>query len=143
MGVLTDLVVGTAEEIAALPSGESPVGRLGGIDIKGIDVVKLGVLHSLATGQEFDPGLDSFPMVVGEESPDGPWVLAFPSELAKALVALDAEATRSLGTRWAAAEEFQLDEWPEKDVQAVLSRIREVAARAIAQAKPIHVWTSL
>ena len=143
MGVLSDLILGSVDDIAAVPTGESPLERLGGIDIKGVDVVKLGVLHSLVTGQDFDPGLEAFPIVLGEESAEGPWVFVFPGELAAGLVALDSAEVKALGARWTATEEFQLDEWPEEEVQVVLSRIRECASQAIAQKRPIHLWTSL
>jgi hypothetical protein len=80
MGVLTDLILATEIELAALPEDETPINMFPGIDIKGVGIIELATLHALLTGIDFDAAINAFPMVRGEESDEGPWINRLPDE---------------------------------------------------------------
>ena len=50
MGVLSDLVVAPVGDAERIGHADAPAAEFGGIDIKGIDSVKFGTLHSILTG---------------------------------------------------------------------------------------------
>jgi len=54
MGVLSDLVVAAAGDAELIGRAEAPAAEFAGIEIKGIDSVKFGMLHSILTGRSFE-----------------------------------------------------------------------------------------
>ena len=143
MGVLTDFILGTQQELASVPADQAPISVLPGIDMKGVDPVKLEVLLGHLTGREFDPDLKAFPTVSGQASPDGPWVYGCSEDLVRKLAALDDVALATLASWWANTEEFRLDRWETHSVKSVLHEMRAFAQRSLAVGKPIHIWVSL
>ena len=143
MEVLTDLILGTKEELAAVDPEDVPINVLPGLDIKGTGLIELSTLYAIATGTAFDPALDSFPPVSGEESEDGPWVFRFPDELVEALSSATPADIKRIAMEWSQTEELQQSGWPEAEVAQRLSEMSAFALKARAAAKPVHVWTSL
>jgi hypothetical protein len=143
MGILSDLVLATEAELLAVPRDQAPVRVLPGIDIKGVDSIKLCTLHGLMTGAEFDPDLKDFPEVGASGSEDGPWLFRCPDDLFKRLSALDDAAARQLAEAWAQTEDFLGDGWPAEAVVECFHRIRAFANEAVASRKPVHLWVSL
>ena len=143
MGVLSDLIIGTEADLAGVPAGDAPINVLPGLDVKGIDITKLATLHDLVTGREFDPALEAFPLVSGQESEDGPWVFRCPDDLVASLAALDEPSLTTLAARWATTDEFRMDHWEAAAVTDCLRSISALAKSAMQEGKPIHLWTSL
>src|SRR5262245_54177269 len=141
MGVLSDLILATEAELASVPPDAVPINVLPGLDVKGIDLVKIGTLHALLAGRDFDPSLQGFPMVSGEESEDGPWVFRCPDDLITRLAAVSDTDVPRVATRWAATEEFRLDGWDPGEVAVAFRKMRDFARRAKDEGKPIHLWT--
>ena len=141
VGVLTDLIIGTASDIASVPDQDVPGEVLPTLDIKGFGLVDLGVLLAVVKGVEFDPGLEQFPIVAGEEAEDGPWVHGFPSDLADHLAGLSSDDISSLTTSLLQDEQFE--GWTAADLSERLAAIQGFVLEAKKQQKPLHVWTSL
>jgi hypothetical protein len=93
MGVLSDLVVAPAGDAERIGRSQIPSKEFGGIDIKGIDSVKFGTLHSILTGRSFEELLPEYEPVV-TVSDDGPWVFQIPSDLVTRLAGLAGEDKR-------------------------------------------------
>ncbi len=96
MGVLTDLLVATQDELEHVPEDEVPSNVLPGADIKGIGILELEALRALLLGAAVDPGLDAFP-AVGTESEDGPWLNRLPDAFVEGLAKLDDDAVKGCG----------------------------------------------
>lgn len=142
MGVLSDLVVAPAEDAERVAHASVPSREFGGIDIKGVDTVKFGTLHSLVTGRTFDEVLPLYDPVA-EVSEDGPWVFRIPEELVLRLAALSDEERRTVAVKWAATEEFALSGWEEAAVSDGLVAICELARRATDAGHALFLWMCL
>ncbi len=142
MGVLSDLVVAPVDDAEKVAHADVPSRAFGGIDIKGIDTVKFGTLHSLVTGRTFDEVLALYDPVV-EVSDDGPWVFRIPEELVERLAALSEEEGRTVAAKWAATEEFALSGWDEAAVSDGLVAICELARRAVDSGQALFLWMCL
>ena len=95
MGVLSDLVLASESDVERIGESRVPSQDFPGIDVKGIDTIKLGTLHSFLTGKDFDSLLPEYDPVLSV-SEEGPWVFRVPGELAAALANLpDAEFQRN------------------------------------------------
>jgi len=140
---LTDLIVATEAELGAIPQDEIPINLFPGVDVKGIGLIELATLHSLVGNAEFDPVLDAFPTIAGQESEDGPWLNRLPDDFVLALAGLANDAVAKLAAEWSQTEEFQGRGWDPEDVEVRLGEIVELARRALQEAKPIHLWTCL
>ena len=116
--------------------------QFGGIDIKGIDVVKFATLHALLTGAAAAELLPAYePVASGSE--DGPWVFQLPAALVQRLAALEEPQLSSVAVAWAATEEFVLDRWAAQDVRRVLEDISALARGAQAPEQVLFLWMAM
>ncbi|HET7458127.1 MAG TPA: hypothetical protein VFJ74_10795 [Gemmatimonadaceae bacterium] len=142
MGVLSDLVAAPSTAAEAIGRTRGPARQFGGIDIKGIDTIKLGMLHAMLTGETFESLFPAYDPVVSV-SDDGPWVFELPSALVQRLGALDEPALSATAASWARTEEFEADGWSPKDVHAVLRDICAVARQARSAEHSLFLWMSV
>lgn len=142
MGVLSDLVMAPSSEAERVAQAQVPPQEFEGIDIKGIDPVKLGTLHSILTGQSFDELLELYDPVV-TVSDEGPWVTLVPAELVTRLAALDEAGRTEVAQQWANTEEFLLEGWDESDVASVLDSISSLAEKAVTSEQALFLWMCL
>lgn len=139
MGILTDILIADHGEAEQLAAALNPTETWEGIDAKGLDSVKLGVLYSLLSGCEVEETYAMFAMLEGEE--EGPWVQAMPADFPRLLTSMtDQDA---IAREWAQAEEFALDGWAPEAVADVLSQLERLAARAQELDRPLVLWMSL
>jgi hypothetical protein len=143
VGVLTDLILATEEELAALDPGELPISVLPGLDIKGTGLIELATLLSILSGESLDSDSEEFPAVGGEDDEEGPWVFRCPSELIAGLAAADDEELARVAAEWAETEEIQLSGWEAGEIHQRLREMREFARMARTAEKPVLIWTSL
>ena len=87
MGVLSDLVIAPAGAAAAICRSTTPARDFGGVDIKGIDTIKLSLLHAQLTGEDVDSLLPAYDPIVSA-SDDGPWVFMLPVAFVQRLATL-------------------------------------------------------
>jgi len=142
MGVLNDLVVAASGDAERIARAESPAADFGGIDIKGIDSVKFGMLHSILTGRSFEDLLPEYEPVVSV-SDDGPWVFRLPSDFVARLATLAGDDKQAVVSKWAATEEFVLDRWTASDVAEAFDDIALLARKADDAGHSLFLWESL
>jgi hypothetical protein len=140
MGVLSDLVVAPATDAERVARAEVPSRAFDGIDIKGIDSVKLGTLHSLLTGRTFEELLPLYEPAV-TVSDDGPWVFQIPRDLVALLSALDGPRKNEVARQWAV--QFALDRWTEGEVATALGSISTLAKKGNEPGQALFLWMSL
>ena len=100
MGVLTDLILATEEELINVPADEIPINVFPGLYIKGTGLIELATLHAILAGVEFDPSFMDFPSVSGGESEDGPWVFRVPDSLIRSLAACSTADQSRVAVNW-------------------------------------------
>lgn len=142
MGVLSDLVAAPPTAGQAIARSRAPAQQFGGIDVKGIDIVKFATLEALLTDaavadvlREYEP--------VASGSDDGPWVFQLPTALVERLPALTEPQLSNIAVAWASTDEFVLDRWDPRDVRAVLRDISTLARSARAQGHVLFLWMSM
>lgn len=143
MGVLTDFVIAHAEDAQRVGDSDCPSEDFGGLDAKGIDVVKLGTLHAILNGTEYDPTFDC-PLLYSP-SEDGPWVFQVPEDLVHQLAnASDTDLPR-VAEVWASTEEFcpPYGNWSSEEVRQVLEELAALCRKAVAEGKELLMWASL
>jgi hypothetical protein len=142
MGVLRDLVVAADVDAERVARARGPAEEFDGIDIKGIDSVKFGILHSILTGRAFKEILPACDPVV-TVSEEGPWVFRIPCDLVARLAAITGDEKRAAVTKWAATEEFALDGRPPSEVAHAFDEIAALARRAVDGGQSLFLWMSL
>jgi hypothetical protein len=142
MGVLTDLVMADEQEANRIAESHYPLGEYPGIDIKGIDSVKLNVLHGILTSKTFEELLPQYDPIA-EASEEGPWVFLLPHELVELLSLLDDVEVKEVAMKWGGTEEFQLAGWDQPAVIEVLKAIADLARRSVSEKKHLFAWMSL
>ena len=142
MGVLSDLVAAPSSDAERVGRARAPAADFGGIDIKGIDTVKFGMLHSILTGRTFKQLLPEYNPVF-TVSDDGPWVFRIPPDLVTRLASLTDEDTQLVVSKWAATKEFTLDRWSPSDVARAFDRIASLARQAEDAGHALFLWISL
>lgn len=140
--MLCDLVPGTPNEAERIAASSNASKEFGGIDIKGIESVKLAKLHALMTKKSYKAVNASYGLVA-EGGEEGPWVIRLPDELTAGLAALDAAKEKKLAAEWAKTEEFALDKWKPAAVASVLSAMCELARKTKKDKKSLFLWMTL
>jgi hypothetical protein len=141
--VLTGIVVAEEREAAAVAREAMPRSSWAGIDLRGIEVVKLASLWSLLASREFHlETIEEF-LPLHEESDDGPWVYRFPADLAQLLAELDEDAVEPIAGAWAATDELALDGWDPSSTGALLRDLRAIVRAARERRKPLLLWMTL
>jgi hypothetical protein len=144
MGVLADFVVADRDDARRVCDSDCPNREFAGLDAKGIDTVKLGALHAILTGGQFDPSfmVDACVCSGGE---GGPWVFEVPADLVQRLADFNARQLHAVGAQWAATEEFsaKYENWPAEAVEQVLGDLAALCKRAVEEGKAILMWICL
>ena len=67
-------------------------------------------------------------------------MLRLPDEVAEKLAQLEEEALEQVGEELAATEEFEYNDWPVEEVQALVAGLADLARLAEAQGQVLLVW---
>ena len=131
MGVLSDLVPGIPGDEQRILGILVPHNELGGIDIQGVQVLEVQMLHEVVLGSK----LDLEPTMNNAE---GPWVFAIPNAMTAALATLEGAALREAAKRW--AKRLEVDSGALDDV---LGRICKLARSTISAHQELFLWVCL
>jgi len=140
MDVSTNIVIGNLSDIEEIGEASWPIENWRGIEIRGIDTVKMATLHTILTGQTFDEAYGEY-LLAYEASEQGPWVAKIPNDPMERLAELKDEVLEQIGEELAATEEFERDGWPVEEVQLFLTELASLAGIAIVQRKAMFIWT--
>lgn len=138
MGLLVNIIVADDEEIEDIAAAEHPVEEWSGIEARDIDTAKLATLHCLLLDDVYEDALGTYEPVYASD--EDVLILRIPDELAEKLALLEEEALEQVGEELAATEEFEMNDWPVEEVQALLIEIGELAKLAESQGQAMFVW---
>lgn len=132
MGILVNIVAAEEDEVAAVGESPEPLEEWSGIARRGLDTAKIVMLHCLLTGDELDLALSLYePIYVAEES--ATVVLRLAGDAQEKLAEYDEEALQQVGEELAATEEFEMEQWDEEDVLALVMDLADLARLAEGQ----------
>jgi hypothetical protein len=143
MGVLTDLIVADESEADTVARSGGPLQHWPGIDAKGIDHVKLGHLLSIIAGEPYRNSLIGEFTQIAEVSNDGPWVFRVPPRLVVSLSQIDDAELGQITEQWWAIEEFARSRYNLASVTMVMTSLRDLSKRAVAEGKDLMMWMCL
>jgi len=142
MGVLSDLIVGNETDAEEIVNTPAPSQAFGGVDIKGIDTVKLATLHSIVTDRT-PAELRGAYEPTATASHGEAWLIPIPAELVSQLAALNSAERRSVAERWSRTDEFQMDQWNPQTIAQALDQICNEATKASSSQRTLFLWMSL
>ena len=139
MGLLVNIICADEDELEDIALAEHPVEEWSGIEARDIDTAKLATLHCLLTGDDFEDALSVYEPVYAAED-EGVLVLRIADDVLERLAELEEEALELVGEELAATEEFEYNDWPLEEVQALVVQLGELARLAESQGQGLFVW---
>lgn len=138
MNLLTHIVAAEEDEVVAIGESLRPTDEWSGIERRGIDAAKIVMLHTLLTNDDFDIACALYePLYIGSE---GAVVLRLADSVTEKLAELDEEALEHVAEELAATAEFEMEGWPEDDIQSMIMDLADLAQLASAQEQALFVW---
>jgi hypothetical protein len=139
MGSLADLIIAVSEDVPAIIASEYPLGTFKGINVDGLDPLKLAALHSLLTADDFDHLLEHY-KPIAESSASGPWLIKLPDELIAYLADLAPQDHETTAAKWASTDQAQKEEWSEEDAVQFLGRLVHFSQTSAFEGKNVYLW---
>ena len=139
MGSLADLLIALSSDVPTIVASEYPLGTFKGINVDGLDPLKLAALHSLLIAKEFSDLLEHY-KPIAEASASGPWLIKFPDELTAILADIAPQDHASTAAKWASTDQLQEEGWSEQDAEQFLARVAYFAQTAAFEGKVLFLW---
>lgn len=139
MSTAADLILAAPAEAPAILASEYPLGTFKGVNIDGLDPLKLAALHSLLVQKTFDEVVRDY-QPAGQASPEGPWLVRLPAELIVSLGNIAPPDQSSVAARWASTDQLTEAAWTEQDADGFLGRLVPFAQTAAFQGKDLFLW---
>jgi hypothetical protein len=138
LGSLADLIVAASGDAQAIVASEYALGTFRGVNIDGLDPIKVAALHSLLVGKGFSDVLGYY-QPVAEAAANGPWLVKFPGELIPPLANLAPQDRASIAAQWAATDQVREEGWSEQDAEQFLARVVHFAQIAAFEGKDVFL----
>jgi len=142
MGILTDFVIATVDEAAAIGDAIRPADTWPTLEAKGVETINLMTLCSIVTGTEYEDDLELFPLVGGNEE-QGPWVFQLPDMFLNAIAAMPDGDVTAVASAWAQTEEMEMGGWPPAETAEFLRDFKAHVQRAVDGGSSMFLWLSL
>ena len=139
MGSLADLILAESSDAPAIIASEYPLGTFKGINVDGLDPLKLAALHSIFTDKDFSNLLGHY-TPVAEASASGPWLIELPGELMTFLAELAPQDHASAAVKWASTVQLQEEGWSMLDAEQFLGQVAHFAKIAAFEGKDVYLW---
>ena len=139
MSAAADLLLAVPSEASAIVASEYPLGTFKGVNIDGLDPLKVAALHCLFTPRAFAEVLREY-QPVAQASPSGPWLVKLPGEFTGFLTHVSPQDQSDLAARWASTDQAQEDGWSEQDADGYLGRLIPFAHTASFEGKDLYLW---
>jgi hypothetical protein len=136
---LADLIVAALDEGPAVLASEYPLGTYQGVNVDGLDPLKVAVLHASLAGRELDQLVPDYrPMA--EASPSGPWLVRLPAELIMVLANISPQDVPAAAATWIATEPLCQEGWSGEDAEKYLARVAHFARQAAYDKKELFLY---
>ena len=143
MGIETDLVLSTRDQVNAVLASLNPAQEFSGVYAKGTDPLSLSALLGVYTGEGYhDAYIDEFP-TIAEQPSEEKAVYLVSERLRKHIEDMSTEAIPSIIEQWMATQEFELTGWDEPIATAFLTDVKAMLSRPEAQQRELWMTISL
>jgi len=138
LGSLADLIVAASDDAQAIVASEYALGTFRGVNIDGLDPLKVAALHSLLVGKGFSDVVGYY-QPVAEATANGPWIIRFPGELIPLLANIAPQNHGSIAAKWASTDPVREEEWSQQDAEQFLARLVHFAQIAAFEGKEVFL----
>jgi hypothetical protein len=139
MGSAADLILADPQDAAGIVASDYPLGTFKGVNVDGLDPVKLATLHSLFDSRLFGEVLREY-QPVAQASPTGPWLIRLPDPLISFLGSIAPPDQLSVAARWASADQLAEAGWSAEDADQFLGRLVLYAQTAAFEGRGLFLW---
>jgi hypothetical protein len=139
MGSAADLIIAAPSDATAIVASDYPLGTFKGVNIDGLDPLKIAALHMLFVHKALSDVLRDY-QPVAQASPEGPWLVRLPSELIAFLGNIAPPDQASVAARWSSTDQVQEEGWSAEDADQFLSRLVPSAQTAAFEGKDLFLW---
>lgn len=138
METLADIIVAALDEAPAVLASDYPLGTYHGVNVDGLDPLKIAALHSCLAERAFDQVLEEY-HPLAEASPTGPWLIRLPAELITVLAGIAPQDIPSAAAVWVTTEPVQQDGWSGEEAEKYLARVAHFARQAAFDKKEVFL----
>jgi hypothetical protein len=139
MDTLVDLIVAALDEGPAVLASDYPLGEYQGVNVDGLDPLKVAALHAQLAQKDLPLLLPAYnPMA--EATPDGPWLVRLPAELITALAGIAPQDIPEAAAAWATTEALRQDGWSGQEAEKYLARVSHFARQAAYDKKEVFLF---
>jgi len=138
MGSAADLILAAGDEGPAIVASDYALGSFRGINVDGLDPLKLAALHSVLAEKAFNGLLGEY-QTIAEGSPNGPWLIKFPAELVGFLANIPPEDHASVASKWASSDQLQEEGWSAQVAEQFVARVVHFAQNAQYEGKEVFL----
>jgi hypothetical protein len=138
MDTLADVIVAALDEAPAVLASEYPLGSYQGVNVDGLDPLKVAALHAQLADRAFDQLLEGY-QPIAEASPTGPWQIRLPAELIKALAGISPQDIPAAAEAWATTEPVRQEGWSGQEAEKYLARVAHFARLAAYDQKEVFL----
>jgi len=139
MGSAADLIMADPVDAASIVASDYPLGTFKGVNVDGLDPLKLAALHALFVSAPFAEVLRDY-QPVAAASPNGPWLVRLPSQLITFLGTIAPPDQSSVAARWASVDSVSEAGWSSDDADQFLGRLIPFAQTAAFEGKDLFLW---
>lgn len=143
MEFMTCIVAAEEDEYPEIAQSNAPLNEWSGIELPGLDTLKIATLHSLLTGDSLQMALDLYEPVFVSEGDDETLILRIDNEMFEELALLDEEALENVAIELVATEVYEEEGMDPEEVQNSLIALVELAQLAESQGQTLFVWIRL
>jgi len=139
MGSAADLILAAPNEASSIVACDYPLGAFKGVNVDGLDPLKLAVLHSLFAARALPDILRDY-QPIAQASPSGPWLVRLPHELLVLLGKIAPPDQPSVAAQWSATDQAKEEAWSPEDADQFLGRLIPFAQTAAFEGKDLYLW---
>ncbi len=139
MGSLADLILAESSDAPAIAASEYPLGTFKGVNVDGLDPLKLAALHSIFTEVDFSDLLEHY-KPIAEASTSGPWLIKLPGELIAFIAGLAPQDYTSAATKWVSTVQAQEEGLSVMEAEKFLGQVGHFAQVAAFEKKEVYLW---
>ena len=139
MGSAADLILADPQNAVGIVAVDYPLGTFKGVNVDGLDPVKLAALHSLFVSSSFGDVLRDY-QPVAQASPTGPWLVRVPDQLITFLGSIAPPDQLSVAARWASVDQISDAGWSAEVADQFLGRLVPFAQIAAFEGKGLFLW---
>jgi hypothetical protein len=139
MSSAADLILAAPGDAPGILASDYPLGTFKGVNVDGLDPLKLAALHSLFVDKAFSDILREY-QPIGQASPHGPWLVRLSGELIVHLGNIAPPDQASVAARWASTDQANEESWSADDADLFLGRLVPYAQSAAFEGKDLFLW---